>query len=525
MLLVMIGVAVVLMRARSAFGLFKLAMYAQPFLLGSLVLGWAMMRPGYLKWTGLLCLLVLVPLQLSTQFKYVSCSSTETTAGGEVPGATRERLFAQYWEALQTPGAKRFVVPVNDWQSIKFMANFSHGVTVCIPSDIPVLPVFPSELEEPYRAPLEHLLVLRSRPAREGKILVAPSKNMVSIPLHDRAKPDAVANFELFTPSWIDRPQPGDYLLEPPERFELFNRARRGPTDRMCRVVPLSEARNYIFWHPSSLSNRLNDSAGVTPVLYALQPDQFFPQDNMAASGRYLTFRVLNPSPKVRMLFAGTASYIAGEFNLPPAAAIGDGRVPLPLIGNGAARVVSEPFSVQTRETGNFLILDLGRIPAPPQEAGNPATRDPRQISMYVRDVSLLAEEEYAAWVPPECVRTFPVDLGQKNLEFSGCLEEGSVSSKCWFRLSQPQAHLPLQIRGRLRVNSSKIVDPQTLIVKWNGVEVGRTSITSSEFALNYPLTPGAGPGKVELEFANANSSPQSTLKLCAQLTFVGFEH
>ncbi len=524
MMLVMGGVAFQLFRAKTAFGLFKLAMYAQPFFLGALILGWATMRPGKVKWTGLICLLILVPLQISTQYKYVSASVNGPTEGGFTPGASKERLFTQYWHGLQTPGAKRFVVPLNDHVSRMLVGTYSQGVTVCIPSYVPKLYVSPFELEEPYHAPLEELLVLRVRDNRECAVLRTPLAQSASVPLHNTTNNESYSQIEFHSPSWIDHPQPGDYLLEPPERFTVFNRAHRSTAERMCRAVPLNEVKNYLFLQPTAMFRQSGDSQGTLSGIYGLQSDPAFPHDCMAASRQYLAFQVLNPSPSVRMVIAGTTSFIPEGRDLPPAAVVGDRRVSLPLIGQGAARVISEPVSVQTITSGHFIILELGQIAATTKQGNDLLPSDPRPISLYMRDVTLLSEEEYASRVPPECVKTFPQDLSLKHLEFSGCEETGLVSTKSWFRLTQPQSQVPLQVRGRLAGKGTSPAEQNTVIVKWNGAELGRKTIISSEFSLSFSVPPGIGPGKVELEFATARSVPPSTFKVSAQLTFVGFE-
>src|SRR5579872_4387752 len=139
-LVVMVGVAVLLLRGRSAFGLLKLALFAQPFIIGSLILGWSRMNPGRWQILGGVCLLALLPLQVLTQQRALIYSVNSPSAGWETPGATQERLWSQYLSALQTPGAERFLVPANDQVSRRFLACTARGVEVYCPS-------FPQEIQ------------------------------------------------------------------------------------------------------------------------------------------------------------------------------------------------------------------------------------------------------------------------------------------------------------------------------------------------------------------------------------------
>ena len=523
MLLVMAGVAAIFIKNGTAFGLFKLAMFAQPFLVGSIVLGWARMNPGRWKLAALLGLIALVPLQAATQRKYVSLS-----ANGEfsslAPGATREHLLTQYWNGLQTPGAERFLVPVNDELSWRLLGCFGRGRTLCFPAKEQKLFAHPLEINghmSPNWSDIFNLQLLT--PYASGQWFYPPKKQS-SIDLLDPSSPKAASTIEWNLPSWVDRPQPGDYLLEPPERYSLFNRYHRSPDARECRTVALSEVRNYLVWRSSSLARVHNPAEGEMSGMCLIQADPLYPQDTMAASGQYLTFQVLNPSSQVRVLLSGTATYITGEHELHPTAAVGDRRVSLPSMGRGAARVVSEPISLQAWGPSKYLLLDLNRPLPLPDIADAALAHDRRQISLYLRDVSLLSEEDYAAMVPPEKVETFPAGLAQKHLEYSGCAEDGRVGMHSWFRLSQPQTAGSLVVRGKPYMKDPNSNEGNGLVVRWKGVEVGRQTIKSAEFECRVELPRGVGPGKLELEFSVAHRVLPSGHSESAQLTFVGFE-
>jgi hypothetical protein len=521
MLLVMAGVGAFFIKTHTAFGLFKLALFAQPFIIGSIVLGWVRMNPGRWKWACLLCLIALVPLQFSTQRKYVSLSATGETSSF-VPGATKEHLLTQIWHGLQTPGGKRYVLQANDLISQRLLANFGRGSVLYFPAKEPKIYVHSLEENEQACPTWNDLLNGRLRSPFEGIQLQSVGRGTGSIALLDPANPEVFSKFDWDTPAWLDRPEPGDHLLELPERYALFNRQQRSTDTRVCRIVPLGEVRNYLVWRPSTLAKAFNPIRNHSG-LSQLQIDPLFPQDTMAASAQYLSFQVLNPNAEVRVLLSGSSTFIPGEQELPPAAAVGDRRVPLPLIGQGAARVVSEPISLQSVGTSSYFLLDLGQPTPPPSSAENSILRDLRQISLYVRDVSLLSEEDYAALAPPMRVKSFPADLAQKQLEFSGCTEDGTVGKHSWFRLSRPQSPTPLVVKGRLPKGESTSNEGNRLVVKWNGVEVGRKTIAAGEFEIRLELPRGVEPGKLELEFSEAHLVPNSR-HISAQLTFVGFE-
>jgi hypothetical protein len=245
----------------------------------------------------------------------------------------------------------------------------------------------------------------------------------------------------------------------------------------------------------------------------------------MAASGRYLTFQVLQPSPKVRLVLTCTASHLPGNRDLPAAEVVGDRRVQLPLTGIGAARVASEPVAFQTLDTGKYLALDLGRANASPRPGKRGVRTDPRKISVYLRDISAVSEDEYARLAPPRCVTEFPTGLADKHLEFSGCCEDGWVGKRSWFRLSRPAGATEVVVRGMLPQIGDDAGFQTELSVKWNGAEVGRRTIKVGDFEVRLPVPPGTDPGKVELEFAHARPLPAPDERVTgARLKFVGFD-
>jgi hypothetical protein len=535
-LLVMVGVAILFLRGRAAFSLLKLALFAQPFILGSLILGWSRMKPGRWKQAGAICLATLLPLQILTQQKYVSVSVKSPSAGWETPGATQERLWSQYRDALQTPGVERFFVPVNDLVSRRILGCCGRNVTVYSPCSAQQIQAHPLDLEGIHRSGWgTQWHELRNSPYRgynQGVMIDSFAKSSASIALLDAANPGASANLTFDLPSWLDRPGTADYLIDPPQRFSLFNRFHRSTETRQCRVLPIRKASNYLFWRPTSRSlpfNNLMDAADSIG-LHRLQIDNSFPLDTMAASGRYLTFQVFNPSPKVRMLVECTSTTLLVEEDVLPAAVVGEERVPLPISGRGASRVISEPLSVQQVGDCKFVVLDLGRTPPPFEAAKSPWGSETRPISMYIRDVSLLSEGEYAALTPPEGVKSFPAGLSDKRLIFWGCGEDGSVGKQSWFRLSRPESAGSVAVRGEIPHVDAHTITKNQLQVKWNGVEIGQKMILSGQFEFRVPLPASAGPGRLELLFSNSWPLQRSTnnslppTQTSAVLSFIGFE-
>ena len=208
-------------------------------------------------------------------------------------------------------------------------------------------------------------------------------------------------------------------------------------------VSCLPEAvRNYLVYVVSSLGKSSTygspeaRSAGFVS-LYLPESDYFHAGGIISALGRDVLFGVLKPDHSVRIVLDYTASLNAdGDNRIPPASVIGSDRVFFQGQGRGSARLFSPPARPQTIAEGSYLCLDMGsggkmfpeRRKGIMRMYGNDVRTDPRRITGFVRDISAISEEEYLRMDPPASLKTFPRDLFNANLEYSGIYEDGWVA-------------------------------------------------------------------------------------------------
>src|SRR5262249_40504978 len=109
---------------------------------------------------------------------------------------------------------------------------------------------------------------------------------------------------------------------------------------------------------------------------------------------------------------------------LPPAAAIGTERVPLPVCGRGSCRVFSPPLVPQRIGGRWYVALDMGTrgVQFPDRREGlmtcwgTGLRFDRRWLVGFARDISLLGAEDYAHMAPPAALAEFPRDLQHPDL-------------------------------------------------------------------------------------------------------------
>jgi hypothetical protein len=262
--------------------------------------------------------------------------------------------------------------------------------------------------------------------------------------------------------------------------------------------------------------------------LYPIQSDIFFPGHTMSSFGSDVLFRVLRPSPGVRLEFNLTTTYMHDGTNLlPPASVIGKRPVPLPLVGRGSARVFSGPLTMKVIAGQPYLLLDMGRAGKLQPDFrsglsslwGRSVPLDPRILTAYVRDVSLVSEKQYRRLRPPAVLPSFPKALANPNLEYSGIYEDGWVGDDAYAVLAggRPadlvvRAEIPPAPRG------------QRLRVLVNGREVATRAVAPGRLSLKVPVPASRLPRRIELRWASAPRLPEPDGRPAAAfLQFLGF--
>lgn len=534
---VMLGLSLRLAAARSDFGLFKLALFVQPFLLATLATACAAALSGRLppRWRRLAFapLAVLAALGLPAQVDYTRASAGLPSSHGgfvEIPGASRGRLVTRL-EALGA-GARRDVCVSDTGNPVLAKLESVH--------------LSPSSL----RFPSRNFIAIPGpgvwyRPVAALVDLLHPgSTERVARLWAERERWFVNAAFDLLdgrkNPFVVERapvagrPEEPFALVSSGPEQAVENRWRL-PSRQQLRLVPSEEVRDHLVLVDSYLGKNYylaRRAIGEGRVArFQVEADPLVPGRTMSALGRTLLFRVLRPGPRLRILLDYSATYNAdGRNEVPPAVAIGAQRAPFTVRGRGAARLVSPPIEPQTIEGQSFVSLDLGRDGQPFPEHrtglmrlyGRDVPADSRRVTGFVRDISALSEEDHAALRPPPAVGRFPDDLLDRGLEFSGIYEDGWVSGSSLLVLGQPFPAAPLVVR--LAVPGIPGA-PTTLTVVVDGATVESRPLGPGENELRLPLPGAAARRRVELRFdRETRLTPPDTRIASALLRFAGFE-
>jgi len=511
-LLVQAGLAGVLYAKQADYGLFKLTMFVQPFLAAAVGAWVANLRQ--LRWAalGLAGFIPLAIALMSTQRDYVEHSRNPV----DVRNASSPAQLPAFRRILAGPDRRPLVSAADNVVLIKLQAASAAGRELrFLTRD-----VFGAYLEG--EAPdLDH-------PGRREQAKRAQRLSPWRTRAFDLMRSGRTTRAELAE----DRAasallRSGNCLLTLPSGTQTpFNRRHlpEGSPDLIAR--PCASPRNLLAFIQTSLGQHFYSAGDRSAVSYhQLEPDFFFPGRTISGFGRYALFRVLGPSAGVRLMVDLTMSLRHdGSNRLPPAAAVGAARRRLPMTGRGSARVFSPPLRPQRIAGQSYVMLDMGeqgRLQPVPRHGleriyGADIPLDTRRLTAYVRDVSLIGEDEFARLRPPSALRAFPADLANPSLEYAGIYEDGWVGESAYAVLSARRG-ADLSVTGDTR-------GAERLRVLVGGREVVRRRVPAGRFSVRVPAPVAGRRVRVELRFGSARPLPAPDLRpAAAHLTFLGF--
>jgi hypothetical protein len=525
--LTILAVYVQLYRVRADFGLFKDAMFMQPFLLGTLAVVWVGICRRCRKlpvWRSMwiLALLGVVGWGFCGQVSYTRRSLGDASAGlVEIPFASSEGLIEQL-KAL----------PAN------------YGTRLSDTSNV-VLVKFESWYQSPVYFPVDDFYT-RVLLAHFDKFNLFHSMfgENVSKPRRERLSQFVAAYFDMHgaLPSanhfQLRRSIPStEFTLEDGARTTVLNRRSNPPSHAgLVRLVPKATERDHLIFVASEFGvppyTGIRERAQGLVSIYQVEPDYFFHGSSMASLGRDSLFLLLNPSPRPRLVLEYSASLNSDRDNrIPAASVIGQQRQMLAATGRGSARLFSPTVEPQEFLGEGYVALDMGTwgwsFPQKRSKVmslfGTDVMADPRKITGFARDISLISDEEYSRMKAPQAIRRFPDDLADKMLEYSGIYEDGWIAESSYAVLSHSGAGSSLVVRLLVpAIGGHGTASSLTVLV--DGHEVERRALEAGLVDVRVPVS-GTGKPRVELRFDRAECLPSPDGRpVSAQIRYLGFD-
>jgi len=524
---------------RGAFGLFKIAMFAQPFL-WAVVAAWAAGRRA--RWgaaAAAVLLLAVAGLNARVQFRYVN-ESRGRECQVSLPAVSARHGFhdfrAAYASRIAGGGVDRVLLATENNTLMKLLAAEVRGAPVGTVGMAPFELIALSGLSTLEGAPWVRFHADRTESLRSIRTDFAAAHEQNRLTVRD---PDTGHPLHRLTATSADRSKSPERVLVAAGGggVTVFNRQRFPETGPVLVCTPLTELSNFAVFCDASGARQLFLGMGEPDdvALHQLESDPLQPKRTMAGVGRSVVLDVLNPSPRVRVLVDYTAAYKGDPSarDVAPMRIVGDRRAAFGAVGAGAARLVSPPVSTQAVGSSRFLVVEFAvprsmnpnRLSLAERWWGADLPRDRRRLTGHVRDVSVLSEEEYAAFRPPERVTAFPAGLADPHLEYSGFYEEGWVSKEFKVRLTQPTAGQEVVFRGQVPALPGSEAFQSEMVVLIDGAPVEKRALGTGNFEVRVPGGAAAGPRWIECRFSHTLALPGGDGRtVVAQMRSIGFE-
>ena len=312
----------------------------------------------------------------------------------------------------------------------------------------------------------------------------------------------------------------GDRLFVSVRReLDHFNKANPGTgwrTQNMYQYKLESDVRDHLVFVHSFLSPHYYSSARFKAAFFQREPEPYSNGANyFHGTGRFTLFRIINPSNNLRMIIDFSRTSLGRKREKLPDQAIlaGERDYKLPFVGYGSARIVSPIFKPEYYEKEAFVTLDFNDLAQPIEKEKTGLMRlyglkynlDDRRLVGFTRDISVITDEEYQALPRPTKISQFPADLYRyKGLEYSGLYEDGWMANDAYLKLGPSHPGQVLRFKGFV---------PDTPKFKANGVDVTISinekpteivNLKVGEFTLTRLIKEPANITSISLHFSSA---------------------
>ena len=467
----MIVLGIYLFQKGQDFGLFKLAMWAQPAITLCLAQAFAPFlfsaRAAVQKRARVALAVFFVCTSLS--FFYYTIASLGTYGGGLTEIVKGSALGVGFTPPtnLKYQGIES---DISNVVSAKMLSQYTRGIDTRFLSrsymdniaNIAVLKFLRTEDPDlgPQARLVEKLSLLRFMLPQE--ILSGDIPDYKVVTIHKEADSVTYANNWTETSS---RHLRYDDRLFVSTRTDLdhFNKLNPGTgwtVQNMYQYKLESQVKDRLVFVHSELSPHYYSSARFKAAFFQRESEPISKgTSSFHGTGQFNVFHIVNPSPNLRVIvdFSRT-SLGAGRTLLPQRAiVVGDEDYKLPFVGAGSARVISPIIKPEYYEGQAYITIDFGDFAHVIDKLKTGLMRwygidfalDDRRLIGFTRDISVITDEQYRAMPRPTKISRFPRDLLEyKGLEYSGIYEDGWTGRDAYFKLGASHAGQVLYFKG-----------------------------------------------------------------------------
>lgn len=515
---IMIGLGFFLFFKGQDFGLFKLAMFAQPVITLLLAHGFMRLlqtswrRP--MRWALAVFVLCTVPSHV-----YYSYASLGTYGGGlsEVVGASEHGV------AFTPPPDAKFDAIESDISNVvsaKMLAQYTKGIDTRF-------------LSRSYMDNIANIAVLsflrHPNPDLGPQARLVEKLSLLRFLLPHEILEGAVPDYRVMTINKLDNnwtetsSRHLDYarrlfvaIRAPLDHFNKFAPGEGWTIQNSYQFKPYDEVTNRLVFIHSELSPHYYSSARFKAAFFQREPEPVTEGEvYFHGTGRYNLFKVLNPTGPIRVVVDFTRTPLGGDrYDLPQDAhVIGENDYSLGFVGAGSARVITDVITPEVFEQQPYLTIDFGDRALPIQKRktglmamwGVKFNLDDRRLVGFTRDISIITDEQYRKLVRPSKIGDFPEDLARyPGLEYSGMFEDGWVGPDSFFKLAPSHPGQVLYFKGYVPDTPNYRERGLDLTISINDKPTEVVNLRSGEFTLTRLIREPADITTVRLQFSGS---------------------
>jgi hypothetical protein len=304
--------------------------------------------------------------------------------------------------------------------------------------------------------------------------------------------------------------------------LDHFNKANPGDgwtVQHMFQYKLESQVQDRLVFIHSELSPHYYSSARFRAAFFQREPEPVTKgkayEVYFHGTGQYNLFHIINPSPKLRVMVDFTVTDLGnGRSLLPPKAFVeGEENYPIPFVGHGSARVVTEIIKPEYFEQQAYITLNFNEYPhvivKPPSGLmrlyGQKYALDDRRLIGFTRDISVITDAQYQALPRPTKISDFPDDLARyPGLEYSGLYEDGWIADDSYFKLGASHPGQVLYFKGYIPDNAKFRAKGMDLTISINDKPTEVVHLTAGDFILTRLIKEPAAITSISMHFSDS---------------------
>lgn len=511
-LAVMSILAMVLFAKMNDFGLYKLAMYAQPFVIALTASSFHQLsiRP---MWALYLLLAITAPLQVISQLSYTYRATGEAPGSAvEVQRGSSKKVLSQlriFFEKLRTESGnqnEQFVSPVDNVVLAKLMAFYAGKLQIIFTSRD-----FFGNIISFSKAPAFY-----SEDSMQWMRVESALYTKRKLSIGDR-------EVNLFVPPGLNSKMGGLRAI-----VACYQGFISSSCNNILYVLASNDPRRLSFVH-SDIGSHYYLGDRKKAAFFQAESDIYYPSVFHPA-GSYLLIQALGDIDKARFVFdlSGTVLKKRGGSLTTVTIATEKTSVPFRFVGRGSGRIYSDPIK---RKPFEYMLINMNAVPETFSNKktllrflwGSDVLIDMRRLTYFVRKFGVVTDAEYQAMKPPHAVSNFPGDLADPALEYSGMYEDGWISERSFFVLAPKPDTRYLIIKGMVpQIEAPDFLN--TLSVSIDGREAVKQPLDLGTFEVKVPVSVNGQRHRIDLAFERYQLLPGADGRSTSgKIQFIGF--